>query len=188
MKGLCYEIWVQIALFSKPRDICTLSELTTDSAPLCNDEFLFSKLLWRDFQISGGGKEMYVLLRRFIVSLKKRKNTFYYNVFIPSLDFNNICGYKLIQIIIFNLDGEFVPNTNHPYRRAKLTTVNLMASWKSVRVDTNGKRYTVDIKGPLFGKMVLIEEGLCTWIEDKGYTVILKMERIVKYASKKIDS
>jgi len=163
-----------------------LSELCTDSAPLCNDEILFSKLLWRDFKIIGG-KEMYILLNRFIVSLKRRENKFSYSVFITSSDFNNICGYKLIPTSIFTQEGKFRPSTGNIFqRKAKLSTINLMSSWKTVRVDDIGCRYTIQEKGPLFGKIVFIDSGLCMW-KDTEYVVILTMERIVKYASKKIN-
>lgn len=186
MKGLPYELWVRIALFSKSKDVCTLSELSKDSAPLCKDEFLFSKLLWRDFQVVGG-KELYSLLNRFIVSLKRRENRFSYNCFIPSDDFHNICGYKLFQTTIFGMDGEFLPNTIRPFKRAKLNVVNLMSTWKNILVDENGKRHMVIERGPLFEKIIFIEEGLCIW-RNTEYILILKMERIVKYASKKIRS
>ena len=186
MKGLPYEIIFQIALFSKARDVCTLSELCVNTAPLCNDEFLFSKLLWRDFQVVGG-KELYSLLNRFIVSLKRKKNIFSYSTFLTSSDFNNICGYKLVAMSIFTMEGNFRPVTGHFQRRAKLTTINLMSSWKTVRVDDIGCRYAVQERGPIFGKIVFIDDGLCMW-KDTGYVVILKMERIVKYASKKIRS
>lgn len=185
MKGLCYELYFEIALYLKPRDVCTLSELCTDSAPLCNDEILFSKLLWRDFRVIGE-KEMYVFLRRFIVSLKRKENKFSYNVFIPSDDFNSICGHKLIEAKIFGMNGEYLPNTIRPYKKAKLYVINLMSTWKSLRVDENGCRSTVLERGPLFGKTLFIEEGLCMW-KDTEYVVILTMERIVKYASKKIN-
>lgn len=186
MMGLCYELWVEIALFSKPRDVCTLSELCTNAAPLCNDEFLFSKLLWRDFQLVGG-KELYILLRRFIVSLKQKKNKFSYSAFITSSDFNNVCGYKLIPYSMFKPDGDFKPMTGFFQKKAKVNTLNLLSTWKNVCIDENGKRYAEDIRGPLFGRIVFIEDGLCMW-KDYEYVVILKMERIVKYASKKIYS
>jgi hypothetical protein len=186
MKGLAYELWFQIALFSKARDVCTLSELCTDSAPLCNDEILFSKLLWRDFQLVGG-KELYVLLRRFIVSLKRKQNKFSYSVFITSSDFNNICGYKLVPMSIFTIEGNFRPVTGVFQRKARLTTINLMSSWKTVHVNDIGCRYSVEERGPLFGKIVFIHSGLCMW-NNTEYVVILTMERIVKYASKKINS
>jgi hypothetical protein len=157
-----------------------------DSAPLCNDEILFSKLLWRDFQLVGG-KELYSLLNRFIVSLKKRENKFSYSVFITSSDFNNVCGYKLVPMSIFTIEGNFRPVGGPFQRKAKLTTINLMSSWKTVRVDNIGCRYSVEERGPLFGKIVFIDSGLCMW-KDKEYVVILTMERIVKYASKKINS
>lgn len=186
MRGLPYELFFKIALFSKAKDVCTLSELCTDSAPLCSDEFLFSKLLLRDFQFVGG-KEMYVLLNRFIISLKRRENKFSYNVFIPSSDFNSICGHKLIEAKIFGMNGEYLPNTIHPYKKAKLNVINLLSTWKTLRVDEDGCRFTVIERGPFFGKMIFIENGLCSWTEKEGYVVILTMERIVKYASKKIN-
>jgi hypothetical protein len=183
MRGLPYELFFEIALFSKARDVCALSELCTNTAPLCDDEFLFSKLLWRDFQLVGG-KELYVLLRRFIVSLKRKQNNFSYSVFMTSSDFNNICGYKLDGIPFF-VNGKV--RSVHPYKRAILSTINLMSSWKTVRVDDIGCRYPVIERGPLFGKIIFIDSGLCMW-KDKQYVVILTMERIVKYASKKINS
>ena len=118
--------------------------------------------------------------------MKRRENKFSYNIFISSDDFNNVCGHKLVQATIFGMDGEFLPNTIRPYKKAKLHVINLMSTWKTMRVDDTGKRYTVIERGPLFGNIIFIEEGLCMW-KDKEYVIILTMERIVKYASKKIN-
>ena len=66
---------------------------------------------------------------------------------------------------MFTSEGDFRP-----------ITINLLSTWKSVYIDENGK-----------GKIVFIDDGLCMWSVSE-YVLILKIQRIIKYAGKKICS